>query len=114
MGAQSGYENRAGDYRQTGWRDHLACAKQAAGKALELDDSVAEAHFTLGAIALLREYDLQAAYLHLKKAEELEPRDGLIHHFYGSTLSVLGRFDEAIEEISRAQVDEPNKAVLSY
>jgi TolB-like protein/Tfp pilus assembly protein PilF len=112
-GALGRYESRASDYRQAGWRDHLSRAKQAAAKALELDDSLAEAHFTLGAIALLREYDLQAAYRHLKRAVELEPRDGAIHHYYGSALSVLGRFDEAIEEISRAQVDEPNKAGLS-
>jgi eukaryotic-like serine/threonine-protein kinase len=87
-------------------KEGLPKAEGAALKALELDESLAEAHM---AIANLKTgaWDWEAAEREFKRALELNPNLALAHRWYSSYLCDMGRFDEAIAEIKRAQELDP-------
>ena len=82
-------------------------AKAAALKALELDNSLAEAHAALGFVLLYWDWDWSAAESELKRAIELKPSYVVGHHWYAEYLSAMGRHDQAIAEIKRAQELDP-------
>lgn len=69
-------------------------AKEAALKALELDDTLAETHFLLGKIVFWYEWDWRAAERHWKRANELDPAYPPTYPVY---LSAQGRLDEAVK-----------------
>lgn len=102
------------DFRRPGWLETTQHAKQLASKALELDDSIAAAHGVLGTIALLREFRPVPAAMHLERAIELDPRNEQWQHLYGASLSLTGRFEEALDQIARIEAgigaDEPPAA----
>jgi TolB-like protein/DNA-binding winged helix-turn-helix (wHTH) protein len=78
-------------------------ARDAAVKALQIDDSVAAAHTTLGVVHAHFEYDWTAAEREYHRGIELNPSDAYAHFFYSnSLLSPLGRHDEAIAEMKIA------------
>jgi TolB-like protein/Flp pilus assembly protein TadD len=81
-------------------------ALEAAGKALAMDDSVAEAHV---AIAMMRvvEWDWAAAETELKKALQLNPGSVQAHESYSNELRHSGRREESIAEAKRAQELDP-------
>jgi serine/threonine-protein kinase len=86
--------------------DAFPKAKDAAIKALEIDDTLAEAHTSL---ACIREFDwdwvgADAAY---KKAVALNPGYATAHEWYSSMLSLTGRHEEAIAEAKRAAELDP-------
>ena len=81
-------------------------AEAAARKALSLDETLAEAHVSLGMIRIL-EFDWPAAEREFKRAVELNPGLAKTHHLYAMVSMVLGRLDEAIEEIQRAVELDP-------
>src|SRR5690349_9598210 len=96
-------------------------AKLAARKALELDETVAEAHIALGWALATSEWDWSAAEREFKRGLELEPHSGASHALYAFFLSWLGRQEEAIVEAHRADELEPlvpsvaqNVAVVLY
>lgn len=96
-------------------------AKLAARKALELDETVAEAHIALGWALATNEWDWSAADRELRRGLELEPHSGAGHATYAFFLSWLGRQEEAIVEAHRADELEPlvpsvaqNVAVVLY
>ena len=82
-------------------------AKAAAMKALELDDSLAEAHTTLGFFRLLYDWDWAAAEQEFKRATELNPNYASAHDGYGFYFKVMGQLSEAIRECKRAQELDP-------
>ena len=82
-------------------------AKDAALNALRIDDRLAEAHAALGHIKVQYEYDWAGAEKEYRRAIELNPNYATAHHFYALYLSEMGRFDEGIAEIKRAQELEP-------
>jgi TolB-like protein len=73
-------------------------AQAAARKALELDDTLAEAHATLGWTKLEYEYDWAGAEAEFKRAIELEPGNVTAHQWYTALLVCTGRFAEARAE----------------
>jgi TolB-like protein/Tfp pilus assembly protein PilF len=77
-------------------------AKEFALKALELDEGIAEAHVTLGAVLDDYYFDLSSAEREFKLALNLNPNYGKVCHSYGAHLGIMGRLDEAIAEINRA------------
>ena len=80
-------------------------AKAAALKALEIDDTIAEAHASLAA-AQAGEWDWLAAEREFQRAIELNPSYALGHQWYaGLYLNAVGRLDEATAEFKRAQLD---------
>jgi serine/threonine protein kinase/Flp pilus assembly protein TadD len=83
-------------------------AKTAALKALEIDNTLAEAYTSLGYIASTYEWDFPSAERNFKRALELNPSYATAHHWYGLTcLSYVGRHDEAIIETRRAAELDP-------
>jgi eukaryotic-like serine/threonine-protein kinase len=78
-------------------------AKEAAKKALELDDTLAEAHTEMGIIDFWYELDWSAAEREFRRAIELKPNYAHAHEYYGWYLVSAGRFEEGIEESKRAQ-----------
>ncbi|MGI9066148.1 MAG: protein kinase domain-containing protein [Pyrinomonadaceae bacterium] len=81
-------------------------AKAAAMKALEIDDTLAEAHTSL-AHALLHNWEWEKAESEFKRAVELNPNDADAHNFYGEYLRVMGRGEQAISAQKRAQELDP-------
>jgi eukaryotic-like serine/threonine-protein kinase len=93
-------------------REVLPKLKSAAAKALELDDTLAEAHTSL-AWAKFRDWDWSGAEKEFKRALELNPGYPTAHSGYGEYLMVLGRFDEALREMSRAAGLDPLSPVVN-
>jgi adenylate cyclase len=81
-------------------------AKEAARKALELDETLAEAHTSLGTI-LSREWDWRGAEGEFAKALRSNPNYATAHHWYSIHLLEAGRVDEAIRELTIAEELDP-------
>ena len=89
-------------------------AMAAAKKALELDDSLAEAHTTLALARWYYDFDSSQANREFQRAIELNPNYATGHQQYGNnTLSALGRFNEAIAEGKRAVELDPLSLVIN-
>jgi TolB-like protein/Tfp pilus assembly protein PilF len=89
-------------------------AMAAAKKALELDDTLAEAHTTLALAIWYYDFDFSQANREFQRAIELNPNYATGHQQYGNnTLSALGRFDEAIAEGKRAVELDPLSLVIN-
>ncbi len=73
-------------------------AKQAAQKALSLDDGLAEAHASLALTLSLFDYDWAAAERHFRRAIELNPNSPSAHQWYCELLVNVGRFEEGLAE----------------
>ncbi len=82
-------------------------AKTAALKALEIDDSLAEAQISLASILGSYDWDFAGAEREYQRAIELKPGYATAHHWYAFHLSCLGRHEEAIAEILRARELDP-------
>lgn len=91
----------------------IALAKSAALKALELDESLAEAHTSLGACLTANPKDLPAAENQYKRAIELNPSYATARQWYGELLRVTGRSDEALVQLKRAQELEPLSPIMN-
>lgn len=82
-------------------------------KALALNDSLAEAHLSLGAIQTIYDWDWAAADQSFRRALELEPSNATAHHWYAVlTLTRLGRTDEAEEHLRRALELDPLSLII--
>lgn len=92
-----------------GWSPHKAYpkAEAAAMKALELDDSLGEAHCSLGFSRLLYDWNFEEAEHHFLEAMRLSPNYPNAHDGYGFYLKAVGRHDEAIEKGKLVQKLEP-------
>jgi len=82
-------------------------AREAALNALRIDETLGEAHAALGHIKVQYEYDWAGAEREYHRAIELNPNYANAHHFYALYLAMVGRFDEGLAEIRRAQELEP-------
>jgi len=76
-------------------------ARDAATRALDLDETVGEAHAALAQVGFLWDWDWPAAEKQFKRALELTPSDPEIHHMYAHYLSAMGRFGDALAESQR-------------
>src|SRR5437667_8778693 len=95
-------------------RDSYPKAKAAAKKALELDDTLAEARTSLAIAIWLYDFDFSQANREFLRAIELNPNYAIAHQQYGNiTLSALGRFDDAIAEGKRAVELDPLSLVIN-
>jgi eukaryotic-like serine/threonine-protein kinase len=84
-----------------------ASAYEAAVKAIEMDDTLAEAHAALGFATVCRDFDWPAAEAHHHRALELNPNSAVAHNWYNFHLLQTGRFDEALREVNRAVELDP-------
>lgn len=88
-------------------REAMPKAREAALKALSLDDTLAEAHTLLASVLAFYDYDFPAAEREFKRAIELNPGSAVVHQWYGWYLASFKRADEALIEIRRAQELDP-------
>src|SRR5258708_775382 len=95
-------------------RDCYPKAMAAAKKALELDDTLPEAHTTLALAIWYYDFDFSQANREFQRAIELNPNYATGHQQYGNnTLSALGRLDDAIAEGKRAVELDPLSLVIN-
>jgi len=88
-------------------------AREAAEKALLLDPQLAEAHTSLGLIKFQYDWDWDGAERELQEAISINPSYAPAHHFYADYLKAMGRFDEALVEIEKAQELDPLSLAIS-
>jgi serine/threonine-protein kinase len=94
--------------------DSLPRAKAAALRALELDDSLAEAHTALGWYYAVYEFDWAAGERGLRRAIELNPNYGTAHQWLGEMLDRTKRFDEGLASVRRAQESDPLSPIITF
>jgi len=94
-------------------RQAMPEAKAAALKALEIDDTLAEAHASLAFVHLLYDWDFVASEKEFKRALELDPDYTAAHHWYSHCLLPLGRMEESLAESRRALELEPLSLVVN-
>ena len=82
-------------------------AKAAVLKALELDDTLAEAHASLGFIKEAYDWDWEGADRAYRRAIELNPSYATAHHWYAMYLGIPRRYDEAFAYLRRAEELDP-------
>jgi tetratricopeptide (TPR) repeat protein len=88
-------------------KDCLPQAMAAARKALEIDESLAEAHASLSFCLIWFDWDWANGEKEAKRAVTLNPNSSFAHLAYGHVLSDLGRHKEAIAEVARAKELDP-------
>jgi TolB-like protein len=89
-------------------------AKATAEKALQLDDTLAEAHTSLAVTKILLDWDWAGAEREFHQALHLDPNSAQAHHWYGNLLlGPEGRHEEAIAELQSAHELDPLSAIIS-
>jgi len=88
-------------------------AKEYVKKALEIDNTLAEAHATLGAINMNYDWNFKAAEREFKQALQLNPNSALNHLWYSTLLTLTERHDEAIYEAKLAQELDPLSSFIN-
>jgi len=87
-------------------------AKAAAKRALELDDTLAEAHTALGE-AFFYDFDFSQSIKEFQRAIELNANYATAHHWYTDPLTALGRYDDAIAEMKQALKLDPLSLIIN-
>jgi TolB-like protein/Flp pilus assembly protein TadD len=101
-------------YGTTPPREVMPKAREAALKALSLDDQLAEAYISLGLVLNYYDYDFAGAEARFKRAIELNPNSATARHFYGNLLiSDASRHEEAIAELRRALEIDPLSPLIN-
>jgi len=93
--------------------DVMPKARAAAARALELDDSLAEAHNSMAYIQYVYEWKWAAAEKEFKKAIRLNPKYATAHHWYAFKLSAMGRHDDAVAEMKLARELDPLALIIN-
>jgi serine/threonine-protein kinase len=103
----------AGAYGVLPPKEAIPKAEAAANKALELDNTLAEAHSTLGYAKWYFDWDLHGAEQQFKQAIALNPGYANAHHWYAGYLGQIGRYAEAIAEDRKAESLDPLSLIIS-
>jgi DNA-binding winged helix-turn-helix (wHTH) protein/TolB-like protein/Flp pilus assembly protein TadD len=89
-------------------------AREAAQRALEIDDQLAEAHFAMAKIKQRADWDWSGAEGEFKRTLEIKPNAAETRMSYSSFLTEQKRFGEALTELKHAQELDPLSFVVSY
>jgi TolB-like protein/Flp pilus assembly protein TadD len=114
----SAYAGMADAYALLVWQEQLprnefiARAKAAATKAIEIDETLAEPHATLGYVKFWYDWDFAGAESEFRRAIQLNSRYGTAHHWYGEALGLMGRFDDGVRELRLAEEVDPLSAII--
>lgn len=114
--AYAGLGDTYGASATNGWlspREGYPKGKLAVKRALELDDSLAEAHTTAGALTMFYDLDWATAEREDKRAIELNPNYEITYEVYSYLLSATGRVDEGIAMAQRGLQVDPLSVALS-
>src|SRR5436190_2110028 len=95
------------------WVEAIAEAKTVALKALQNDDSLAEAHIALGNIKLLLDWDWAGAEKEFNRAIQLAPNSALAYSQNGMYLAAMGRLPEAIATVQRSLTLDPLSPIIN-
>jgi len=87
--------------------DAMPKVKQAALAAIAIDNTLAEAHTSLGFVHWVYDWDWAAAGREFETALRLDPDYATAHDWYAYYLASMGRFDEALAQVKHAQAIEP-------
>lgn len=93
-------------------RDAFPKAK-AAAKALEIDDSLAQAHSSLAFVQVLYDWDWQGAERGFRRTFELDPGYATAHHWYAEFLAWRGHCEEAVAEARKALEIDPLSLIIN-
>jgi TolB-like protein/Flp pilus assembly protein TadD/class 3 adenylate cyclase len=94
--------------------EYVPKAKAAAIKALQVDDSVAEAHTSLASALFSSDLNLRESTREFERAIELNPNNAFAHYSFGYTvLPALGEVDRAIAEVRRAVELDPFSVIIN-
>ena len=88
-------------------------AKRFAERARELDDGLVEAHAALAFISMAFDWNWHEAEAGFQQVIQLNPGYAVAHARYGYLLMVLGRLDEALERMKRAQALDPLSLIIA-
>jgi TolB-like protein len=83
-------------------------AKGLAQKAIEMDNSLPEAHTSLAFAAMFYDYDFVTAEREFERSIELNARCGTAHQWFGLSLGLMGRYEESFTEVMRAVRLDPH------
>jgi TolB-like protein len=93
-------------------REVMPKAKAAAMKSLEIDETLAEGHASLGAIKTYYDWDWPGAESEFQHALQLNPGYALAHYWYGVFLTAMERFEEGFAELRWAQELDPLSPII--
>jgi serine/threonine-protein kinase len=103
----------AGSYLDEPQEETLGKARDAAVRALELDDDCAEAHVSMALVRFRADWDFEGAEREFLRALEINEGYASGHHNYAMLLAMTMRLDEAIEQIERARELDPLALIIS-
>jgi serine/threonine-protein kinase len=115
----SAYAGMADAYALLVWQEQLprdefiGRAKATAIKALEIDQTLAEPHASLGYVKFWYDWDFEGAEREFRRAIELNPDYGTAHHWYGEALGMMGRFEDGVKELQLARQVDPLSPIIS-
>jgi len=110
VGQADSYSNLSGLYLSS--KEAMLRSRAAARKALELDESLAEAHTALAWVKAIHDWEWAEGEQAFKRAIDLNPGYAPAHNGYGILLVYLRRFEEAQVEMNRARELDPLSPVV--
>jgi serine/threonine-protein kinase len=87
--------------------ENAKLAERAAARAIELDETLAEAHISLASVSLLYNWDWPRAKREFERGIELNPGNATAHEWYGYYLAAMGQLGRAVDEMERARALSP-------
>ncbi|HET6669912.1 MAG TPA: tetratricopeptide repeat protein, partial [Pyrinomonadaceae bacterium] len=100
------------DYEALPAEETYPQAKMAAAKALQIDGELAEARTSLAYIKAFYEWDWAGAEMEFRRAIELNPNYATAHQWYAEYLSAMGRTEEALAEVKKAEELDPVSLII--
>ena len=102
-----------GEYRLMPSQEAFPKAREAAAKALGLEDTLAEAHASLADVKVDYDWDWPGAEQEFQRAIELNPDYPTAHQWYAEYLSEMGRHAQALAESEQARKLDPHSLIIS-
>ena len=93
-------------------REAAVRARAAARRAIELDESLAEAHTSLAFLSFRLDWDFPEAERRFQRALELDPGNATTRHWHAIFFAAMGRIDEALAEIEHARRLDPLSLII--
>jgi len=100
------------EYLATTPKEGFTKSKAAARKALEIDDTLAEAHTSLAYALAFYDWKWEEAEKEFRRAIELDPKYPTAHQWYAEFLAAMGRFDEAKVQFDMAEQIDPTSLII--